>query len=72
MIEFDSPFSGRPSGSVTQIYPNLDDFERTGDTTDNAVIGGIDTKKFRVITGNSYRNGVPEDRCFTFIVMGPR
>jgi hypothetical protein len=66
------PFSGRPSGSATQIYPNLDDFERTGDATDNAVIGGINTQQFRVITGNSNRNGVPGDSCFTFTIMGPR
>jgi hypothetical protein len=69
-VNFNAPFSGLPSASVTQIYPNKDGFGAHGITTDNAVINGINATKFGVVTGDSH--GDVQDRSFTFIVLGPR
>jgi hypothetical protein len=68
-INFDVPFTGLPSVSVTQIFPDLS-FLPPGKTTDNAVINGISASKVRVATGRD--NGDLDDRSFSFIIMGPR
>lgn len=70
LITFHKPFSEIPAASVTQIYPNPNQFARGGKTTDNAVICGINGEKVKVKMGDS--NGNAQDRWFTFIIMGPR
>jgi hypothetical protein len=69
-ITFAVPFSGLPSASATQIFPDVNSFGSNGDTRDNAVINGISTTRLRIITGDS--GGSLSDRQFTFTVMGPR
>jgi len=68
-INFDAPFTGLPSVSVTQVYPDIN-FAPPGRTTDNAVINGISATRVRVATGRD--NGDLSDRSFSFIIMGPR
>ncbi len=70
LIVFDDPFAARPSGSVTQVFPNLDNFGSGGYTLDNALFTGISTTQAKVITGNHI--GDKSDRCFTFFIIGPR
>ena len=70
LIIFKEPFSEIPAASVTQIYPDPNHFEQGGKTTDNAVICGINKEKVKVKTGDG--NGNPDDRWFTFIIMGAR
>lgn len=70
LITFTQAFSARPSGSVAQVYPNLDDFGAGGSTLDNALFTGIDSIGAKVITGGS--TGTRLDRYFTFIIIGPR
>jgi hypothetical protein len=70
LISFFFPFSGRPSASVTQIFPGPDDFGVGFDTRDNAVIDGLNAMQMKVITGRN--DGVHDDRPFTFVVVGPR
>jgi hypothetical protein len=70
LITFDRAFSARPSASATPIFPNPDDFGSGGDARDNCVIDGLNNTQMKVITGNN--TGTHEDRCFTFIVIGPR
>jgi predicted acyltransferase (DUF342 family) len=69
-INFNAGFSGRPSGVVTQVYPNFNDFGLGADTRDNAVIVGINAGKMRVKMGDG--GGGASDRNFCFIVVGPR
>ena len=71
-------FASRPSGCVTQIFP-APDFEKDatgalakndgGDPRDNAVIVGIDHTMMRVKVGGA--TGIPADRHFSFVVVGP-
>jgi hypothetical protein len=68
-INFAAPFTGLPSVSVTQIYPDIN-FAPPGKTTDNAVINGVSATRVRVATGRD--NGDLSDRSFSFIIMGPR
>lgn len=68
-VIFDTPFASMPSASVTQIFPDQN-FNTPGSSLDNAVINGISTTKMRVLTGDSYGN--PDNRYFTFVVIGPR
>jgi hypothetical protein len=69
-INFSAGFTGRPTGVVTQVFPNFNDFGVGYDTKDNAVIVGINTSRMRVKTGGG--GGDASDRCFTFIIVGPR
>jgi hypothetical protein len=69
-ITFNQSFSARPSASVTQVFPDLDDFGTGGDTRDNAVLVGINANRIRVKTGDS--DGGARNRDFTFVVIGPR
>jgi hypothetical protein len=68
-INFAAPFTGLPSVSVTQIFPDIN-FAPPGKTTDNAVINGISATRVRVATGRD--NGDLSNRSFSFIIMGPR
>jgi hypothetical protein len=70
VIGFNVPFTARPSASVTQVFPDLDDFGPGGNTLDNAVIVGINTQQMKVKIGAS--DGTVRDRDFTFVVIGPR
>jgi hypothetical protein len=69
-ITFKTAFTGRPTGVVSQVYPNFDDFGPGGDTRDNAVVLGISASKMRVKMGDGA--GAASDRYFCFIVVGPR
>ena len=68
-INFAVPFTGIPSATSTQIYPDIN-FGTPGKTTDNSVINGISSTRVRFTTGDA--NGDLNDRSFSFIVMGPR
>lgn len=71
-------FASRPSACVTQIFP-APDLEKVagvalaqndgGDPRDNAVIVGIDHTMMRIKVGGA--TGIPADRHFSFIVVGP-
>ncbi|HEX5871577.1 MAG TPA: hypothetical protein VFY65_14220, partial [Longimicrobium sp.] len=69
-ITFATAFTARPSGVATQVYPNFDDFGTGGDTRDNAVIVGLNASRMRIKTGGG--DGGASDRCFCFVVFGPR
>jgi hypothetical protein len=68
-INFADPFTGIPSASVTQVYPDIN-FGAPGLTLDNSVINGLSNTRARFTTGDS--TGSLNDRSFSFIVMGPR
>jgi len=68
-INFTKTFTGRPSGSATQVYPSFDDFGGGGMTGDNAVFVGINNYRAKVKTGDN--DGDAADRYFTFIIIGP-
>ena len=68
-IIFHGSFTTLPSVSATQIYPNQPDKDPVGGSTlDNAVLVYVLNDRFRVKTGQAAGN--PEDRWFSFIVIG--
>ena len=60
-IEFDKPFQGVPSISVTPM---------TLRTLDNAVISVLEPGKIEVKTAAGDEKGNPADRGFTFVILG--
>jgi hypothetical protein len=79
-VFFNVPFSSRPSAAATQLHSAgvghspYDDMSGThpGNTTDNAVIMGIDPTAIVILTGDSAEaGGHPSNRDFEFIVIGP-
>jgi hypothetical protein len=67
-IVFSTPFSDRPSATVTQVYSDFDSNGWGGSTLDNAIITHLDQNKMRIVTGDGGGSGT--DRDFSFIVVG--
>ena len=72
LITFTEPFSGRPSGSVTQVFPNLDDFGSGDIEKVYNFFTGINATMAKVITSGDRGYALRSDRYFTFFIIGPR
>jgi hypothetical protein len=69
-IKFETPFKGIPSASVNEIYRDNSMNYSIGDTRDNAIIVHLDAGLMEIGTGGN--DGKPQDREFTFVVIGQR
>ena len=75
-VEFKNPFASIPGVVLTQIYNggitdvNVPDNQpyTGGNTRDNAVLVGINSTQFKLITGDS--KGNKQDRMFGFLAVG--